>query len=145
MAMIYVIAFLIFPLFINAQVTKSVISIEAYILLNSMDNQSFVIIDGRDSLKYKSGHIKNAINIDAFAPTAEMMLSKVMDNETIFIYCTLNNRSKKLVELLNKSQYKGEITKITDGITGWKENGYNVVSQPALIEENTNQTDTISK
>ena len=69
---------------------------------------------------YKSGHIKNAVQINAFSEDAAKNLAGYVNKKKIIIYCTTNNRSKTLIEKLKCLGYKGEIIFITDGIKGWK-------------------------
>lgn len=39
----------------------------------------------------------------------------------------MNKRSEKLIDVLIEIKYKGEIINITDGINGWKKNGFEIV------------------
>lgn len=109
-----------------AQTLQKVSSIEAKPILSSLDLKTSVIIDGRDSAKFLSGHIKNAICIDAFDDNAKNLLSKHLDKENIVVYCTMNGRSEKIIEILQSIWYQGVIINITDGISGWKENDFPV-------------------
>jgi len=111
-----------------SQTIKEVTSVEVQTILQNLDKKNSVIIDGRDSLKYQTEHIEYAINIDAFGSKAEHSISQYLDKKIIVIYCTMNNRSSKLIEILKKLEYKGEIIDITDGITSWKANGFPVIN-----------------
>lgn len=128
-----------------SQTIKEVTSIEVQTILQSLDNKTSVIIDGRDSLKFQTEHIENAINIDVFGSNAENLISQFLDKKTIVIYCTMNNRSSKLIEILKKLEYKGEIIDITDGITGWKANNFPVINSTEILTDNKQQIDTTFK
>lgn len=131
-----IVFFIVCLLFVNtifSQTIKKVTSAEVQAILQNLDGKKAIIIDGRNSVMFQSGHIKNAININAFSSNAENLISQYLDKKSIIIYCTMNNRSRKLIEILKKLEYKGEIIDMTDGITGWKANNFPVIS--------SNQTD----
>jgi len=140
MKKIIVFLFLIYPYFlIRAQEIKRVTSIEANSLMKNYNNNAIVIIDGRDSVMYNSGHIKGAINIDAFKDNAPILLSNLKMNETIIVYCTLNKRSEKIIEILQSIDYNGTIINITDGINGWVENGYKIEKHENIFQTQSNK------
>jgi len=109
-----------------AQAIQKITSVEAQVILSGLDSKTSVIIDGRDSVMFYSGHIKDAIYIDAFENNAKNFLLKYLDKENIVVYCTMNKRSEKIIEMLKSMGYQGEIIYISDGISGWKENNFPV-------------------
>jgi len=123
--------------FVSAQTLK-VISAPAFKLVYDTLNMSeTVIIDARDSLKFSVGHLQNAVNIDAFSENAQDLLSGYLDKKTIIVYCTMNKRSEKVIEILRNINYSGLIIDIEDGITGLETNGF-ITTPPASIKvENT--------
>lgn len=133
------------PILVSAQNIMHLSSNEFSNNYNSFLNDSTVIIDGRTMEMYNSGYIKNAKNIDAFKPDAEKMLSEFLNKKTIVVYCTMNNRSLTLIEILKENNFKGEIIDITDGITGWKANGFEVVTNNSTINIDENKKDTTIK
>ena len=58
---------------------------------------------------YYSGHIKGAINIDAFKDNLSVLLSDFLHYKTVVVYCTLNKRSEKIIETLHRDGYNGLI------------------------------------
>ncbi len=86
------------------------------------DNET-LIIDGRTDDMFAVGHIENAINIDADMENLEDELKKHIDVPRIVVYCTTNRRTYDIVDVLEKI-YEGEIIYISDGITGWRANGF---------------------
>jgi rhodanese-related sulfurtransferase len=97
-------------------------ALEADSMMSKLKKKEYVIIDSRDSILYASGHLKNAINIDAYSKDAINKLEKYLNNNLFVVYCTNFSRSEKIIEYLNAQEYKGKIWYITDGINGWKEN-----------------------
>ncbi len=88
---------------------------------NLLSDKEAVVIDGRTEEMFASGHIRGAVNIDAYKDGFEEKLMPYKDRKVIVLYCTTLKRSTVMIEALKKF-YKGEIIFITDGITGWKEN-----------------------
>ncbi len=85
-----------------------------------------LIIDGRTDEMFANGHIENALNIDADMDNLVVELSKHLDVPRIVVYCTTNRRTLDIVYELEKL-YKGELIYISDGIKGWRANGYPVI------------------
>ena len=140
--------FLLFVLCSNlifGQTIKKITSQEAPEILKNLNKKTSVIIDGRDSAKFYSGHIQGAIYIDAFETGAQNKLEKLLDKKTIFIYCTMNKRSETLIEMLQQLNYSGTIINMTDGITGWKEKGFEVDTNSTTLAIDDNKIDTIFK
>lgn len=86
-------------------------------------DEETLIIDGRTDEMFAGGHIENAINIDADMENLEDELKKHIEVPRIVVYCTTSRRTYDIVYVLEKI-YKGEIIYISDGITGWRANGF---------------------
>lgn len=114
---------------LNAQDIDTVTSDYIYRILSS-NKFNKTIIDGRDSAMYCSGHIKNAIDIDAFSRDLNKSLQKHLTEDTLIVYCTMNKRATIIIKSLQSLNYKGLIIFMQDGIKGWKENKYDIVSSP---------------
>jgi rhodanese-related sulfurtransferase len=112
--------------FLNAQDIDTVKSDYVYSVLSS-NNFNERIIDGRDSTMFYSGHIKNAVFIDAFSQDLNKSLQKYLTKDTLIIYCTNNRRSEIIIENLKLLNYKGLIIYMQDGLNGWKENEFDIV------------------
>ncbi len=85
---------------------------------------SKTIIDGRDSAMFYSGHIKNAVYIDAFSEEASRFLENYTNCDTLVVYCTNQTRSEIIIDKLKNMNYQGRIIYMQDGINGWKNNGF---------------------
>jgi rhodanese-related sulfurtransferase len=107
---------------IQAQSIQEIDSHKAFELLKSFDHQTGVLIDGRDSTMFASGHIEKAILINAFDETLEDNLIPYLTKKRIMVICTTNRRTNTIIEKLKELGYKGEIFGVMDGLTGWKEN-----------------------
>ncbi|MDZ7777990.1 MAG: rhodanese-like domain-containing protein [Bacteroidales bacterium] len=112
-----------------AQTVTKVTSLEAYPLMKKANNEQSIIIDGRSPSMYNSGHIKNAIQINAFSEDAAKKLARYVNKKQIIVYCTTNNRSQTLIKKLKRLGYRGEIIFITDGIKGWKSHGLKTIPE----------------
>ncbi|MFW6227083.1 MAG: rhodanese-like domain-containing protein [Bacteroidota bacterium] len=131
--------FFVFSFFtagLPAQTVTRINSVEAKNYLNNNDEKSVLIIDGRSSAMFESGHIKNAENIDAFSETAADKLGNHLNRDKILVYCTTRNRSETIIEKLKNLGYDGEIIFVTDGLSGWKANGFDVVTDTNKLTSN---------
>ncbi len=127
MKRILIIILIFVPTLLNAQRIKEIVSAEAKPILSRLNSRSSVIIDGRTVAMYNSGHIRGAVCIDADSGNAVEELSKYLRKKTIVVYCTTNRRTTKIIGMLKDLGYKGRLVVLTDGITGWKANGMEVV------------------
>jgi len=82
-----------------------------------------LVIDGRTSGMFESGHLQHAINIDADDEDLLGLLKQHADEPIIVVYCTTNRRTGKIVNTLS-AFYEGEVIYIDDGIRGWQRNGF---------------------
>lgn len=106
-----------------AQVVDTLKSEQIYTVLTSCEYNK-TIIDGRDSAKYYSGYIKNAIYVDAFSEDALLLLKNYIVDDTLIVYCSNQTRSLIIIDKLKELNYRGKIIYMQDGIVGWKNNGY---------------------
>jgi rhodanese-related sulfurtransferase len=123
--------FLIGILLVNSAIAQSVIevnSVEAQSYVDNYNAKSEVIIDGRTQTMFESGHLKNAVNINAFSKEAEEELTKYLGLKRMVVYCTNRTRSELIIDKLKLLEYCGEIIFVSDGINGWKSNGFDVIT-----------------
>ena len=130
-----------------AQTINKVNSQEAHAFLNSKDGKSVLIIDGRTSSMFKSGHIKDAVNINAFDENVAKKLAPHLKKKQMVVYCTTHRRSEEIISKLSDLGYKGKIIFIVDGITGWQENGFGVTvaAEKGLAEKPRKEDNIDSK
>ncbi len=123
--------FLMAILLANLASAQSIIHVnskEAQKYFDSFNQKKQVIIDGRTQSMFESGHLKNAVNIDAFSEEADTKLSKYLSEKQIMVYCINRRRSETIIQKLKKLGYDGKIIFVTDGIKGWKKHGFKVVT-----------------
>lgn len=114
-------------LYTNAQSVDTIASTDVHTILSTC-NFNKTIIDGRDSVMFHSGHLKNAINIDAFGLDVSTLLQQHLNTDTIVIYCSNQTRSERLVEELQALHYNGHIIYMKDGLTGWRKQNLPLVN-----------------
>lgn len=107
---------------VHAQEISYLKSTEVNVLLKENSFQNFVLIDARDSVMFQSGHIKNALNFDAFQDNISFLLKNVLEYDVLIVYCSNQRRSERIIEVLKELAYKGKIIYMIDGLTGWKSN-----------------------
>ncbi len=107
-----------------SQTITEITAQEAYTFLCDTTNRHYVLIDGRTTDMYASGHIKQAIQINAFKENADSLLQNYIASDTLVIYCTTHNRSLRLIERLQALSYPGTVIYIGDGVRAWKEHDY---------------------
>ncbi len=108
---------------------------EAHTLLNSGQNTPECIIDGRTAAMFASGHIENAVNINAFDDNADEQLVEYLTCNPLMVYCTNQRRAETIIEILKNLGYRNEIIFMADGINGWKANGYETTSSTEAVPE----------
>ena len=120
---------------LSGQSITKINSQEAYSLLNSGQNPPECIIDGRTADMFTSGHIENAVNINAFENNADEQLIEYLTCTPLMVYCTNQRRAETIIEKLKNLGYRNEIIFMSDGINGWKANGYEIISSKKDIED----------
>ena len=131
---------------ISAQTINKINAVEANEFLSSNKGKNALLIDGRTVSMFEAGHIKNAININAFSDDADSKLSTCLSEKQLMVYCTNRRRSETIIEKLKNLGYDGNIFFVTDGINGWKANGFDVTTKPSLAKnDNQENKDLINK
>lgn len=80
-------------------------------------NKSTILLDVRSSQEFKEGHLEGAINIPLF--DLEKSEKKELENkkQTIIIYCSTGNRSRKAKEILDELGYE-DVYNLRNGLDG---------------------------
>ncbi len=121
---VFMVVFLFYSCSMFGQSVKGVTAQEFFEKhIDLLYDEETLIIDGRTDEMFSGGYIENAINIDADMENLEDELKKHIDVPRIVVYCTTNRRTYDIVNVLEKI-YKGEIIYISDGINGWRANGF---------------------
>lgn len=117
--------FLLFSYFSNAQTGPANLSPQQAAELLQAD-RNVVVIDVRTPGEYRSGHLKNAINVDYTAPDFEQKLTKLDRNATYLVHCAVGGRSTKSLPVLEKLGFRN-IRHLDGGIQAWQRVGLPVV------------------
>ena len=130
---------------LQAQTIQKFSAEEAHAFLTETNTDSLLIIDGRSDEMFQSGCINKAINIDAYKDDLASQLDSIKKHQHLFIYCTKSTRSDSIINTLSLLGYKGEIIQMSDGLTGWKANKFELIVPEACKgkeEEETDQRNT---
>ncbi|WP_308993325.1 rhodanese-like domain-containing protein [Mariniflexile litorale] len=82
-------------------------------------SNSVQLIDVRTVNEFKSGHIKDAKNIDFFSSNFNTQLEELNKEKPIYLYCRSGNRSNKAANQLAKMGFT-EIYDLKGGFLNWK-------------------------
>ena len=85
----------------------------------SISENNVTIIDVRTSEEYKSGHIKNAHNINVQSDDFKTKMQNFDRDKPVYIYCRSGARSEKAGKILEEMGFK-EIYDLKGGILSWK-------------------------
>lgn len=105
--------------FASAQSVANINSTEVKEFLKQ--NSKSVILDVRTPDEFNSGHIENAINLDARNPEIITKINNLNKDAKYLVYCRTNNRSSSVTDYMIKNGFK-DVTKINDGIVGLNSN-----------------------
>ncbi len=111
----------------NSQRIHEVLAKDAYEMVTNRDDVNSILIDGRNSEMFAEQHIEGSIHMDAFQDSLITKLGKYLQAQEIIVYCTNTRRANLISETLKELHFGGEITVISDGITGWISAGFKTV------------------
>jgi len=90
--------------------------------------EGFTLIDVRNDDEWEAGHAPGAVHIPL--PELPNRLDEVPDGD-IIVVCRLGGRSARAADILAEQGI--EAWDITDGMTGWQQNGLPMVSEDGDI------------
>ncbi len=79
------------------------------------------LVDVRTPEEFKSGYIKDAVNINAYDSDFLQRLEALDKNQPVLVYCKVGGRSAKAAEELVKMGF--EVYELTGGILSWENRG----------------------
>ncbi|MCA0428746.1 MAG: rhodanese-like domain-containing protein [Bacteroidetes bacterium] len=85
-----------------------------------------VVIDVRTAQEFQSGHIKNAINLDFYAPDFTNKLKKLDKKAQVLIYCRSGNRSGQALQLMQSIGFSN-FADLAGGTASWLASGKTLV------------------
>lgn len=114
----------------TGQAIENITAKEAFDLIEDRkDDVDFVILDVRTPGEFSEGHIENAINLDYNSETFEAELDQLDKGKTYLMHCKSGGRSAKALTIMEELDFL-EVYHLADGIDGWKDEGFPVVSSP---------------
>ena len=84
-----------------------------------IENAEVQLVDVRTPNEYKSGHIKNAQNIDFYSPSFANQFEKIDKEKPVYVYCRSGMRSAQASKKLVAMGFK-EIYDLKGGFLNWK-------------------------
>lgn len=87
---------------------------------------TILLIDIRTPQEYRSGHLKNAVNINYFDSAFLQKMNALDKSKDVYIYCKSGNRSGSAVRKLEDSGFP-KIYDLKGGILNWNKNKLEIV------------------
>ncbi len=84
------------------------------------------ILDVRTTAEYKSGHLKNAVNIDVLKPDFKDEIEQLDKSAKYYVYCKSGKRSAKAAEIMVSDGF-GDVCSIDGGMLLMQRNGVKLV------------------
>ncbi|MCC3305900.1 rhodanese-like domain-containing protein [Sneathiella sp. HT1-7] len=100
-------------------------SAAAQIIANSPE---VIILDIRTPAEFNEGHIKNAINIDYYAPDFDEQITALDPNASYVLHCRSGGRSGRALSVLRENNLI-DVTHLKGGIISWKEAGFSLFQE----------------
>jgi rhodanese-related sulfurtransferase len=105
---------------VTGQINKFITPKQASDLIQrNRGNPNFVIIDDREPMAYKSGHIANAINVP-YGTDFSSRIGQMDKNKTYLVYCPTG--CGKTSGIMKELGFK-EVYEIQGGLSAWKSQG----------------------
>lgn len=85
-----------------------------------IQNKDAQLIDVRSPEEFKSGHIKNAKNIDYNGANFKTQMAKLDKTKPVYVYCAAGGRSAKAAKVLTELGFK-KVYDLKGGYGSWNE------------------------
>lgn len=82
-------------------------------------DRNVVVLDVRTSDEFRTGHLKDAVNVDYKAPDFEQRLAKLDRSKPYLLHCAVGGRSTKSLPVLQKLGFR-DIRHMDGGIQAWQ-------------------------
>ncbi len=81
--------------------TNKIEVLDAHTYAKAISNTKVQLVDVRSPIEYRSGHIKDAVNIDFFdSNNFEKSFSKMNKEKPVYLYCRSGSRSRQAAHKL---------------------------------------------
>jgi rhodanese-related sulfurtransferase len=78
------------------------------------------------SAEFRTGHLKNAVNIDYTAPDFEQLVGKLDRTKRYLLHCAVGGRSTKALRVLQTLGFK-DVRHLDGGLQAWQQANLPVV------------------
>ena len=107
---------------------------------NSISKNGAYLLDVRTKHEYNNGHIKDAGQLNFYAPNFKKKLLQIPKNKPIYLYCNTGYRSEKAAEILLTNGYT-DVHNLEHGIMEWYVKSLPVIKEPDAKPETDNKFD----
>ena len=79
-----------------------------------------IVLDVRTPAEFRTGHLKNAVNVDYTAPDFEQQLARLDKAKPYLLHCAVGGRSTKALPVLQKLGFR-DIRHLDGGLRAWQD------------------------
>lgn len=80
------------------------------------------IIDVRTPTEFRDGHLRDAVNIDYYAPDFKARIGELNPGETYVVYCKRGMRGQKAMEIMRQAGFS-RVLNVAGGFEAWSRSG----------------------
>lgn len=106
---------------------SSATRVDAGTFATTVADPAVVVLDVRTPEEFATGHLANAINIDAQSGSFEQQIASLDKDKTYAVYCRSGNRSQGAVAKMTDAGF-ANIVELESGIVGWQSAGLPIVN-----------------
>lgn len=108
----------------NAGAAKNISADEAQAKLSA--ESEMLILDVRTPREFAGGHLKNAQNIDFYAPNFKERIAELPKDKPYLIYCASGGRSAKGMRQMQEMGFE-QLYNMNGGVGAWQRKGHPIV------------------
>lgn len=102
--------------------TAAVTRVDANAFATTVADPAVVVLDVRTPEEFATGHLANAINVDASGDDFDARIAQLDPAKTYAVYCRSGNRSQVAVARMAEAGFT-DIVELESGIVGWQAAG----------------------
>ena len=101
--------------------------VDANAFATTVADPAVVVLDVRTPAEFATGHLANAINIDAQSGSFDAQIAALDPTKTYAVYCRSGNRSQGAVSKMSDAGITN-IVELESGIVGWQAAGLPIIN-----------------
>lgn len=82
-------------------------------------DKKVVVLDVRTPTEFRTGHLRNAVNVDYRAPDFEQQVAKLDRSTPYLLHCAVGGRSTKALTVLQRLGFR-DVRHLDGGIQAWQ-------------------------